>query len=57
LSKIKSLKKTISNLSFEKDCLEKKNETHIKIETLEIEKKYLQSKCEDFEKMVLKFSK
>jgi len=58
LSKIKSLKKTISSLSFEKECLEKsKNEAHIKIETLEIEKKELQSNCEDLEKMVLKFSK
>ena len=58
LSKIKSLKKTISNLSLEKECLEKsKVEAHIKIETLEIEKKELQSNCEDLEKMVLKFSK
>jgi len=58
LSKIKSLNKTISNLTFEKECLEKsKIEIHTRIETLEIEKKELQSKCEDLEKMVLKFSK
>jgi len=53
-----SLKKTISNLRFEKEYLEEsKVEAHIKIETLEIEKKGLTSKCEDLEKMVLKFSK
>jgi len=58
LSKIKSLKKIINNLSFKKECLEKsKDKAHIKIENLEIEKKELQSKCEDLEKMVLKFSK
>jgi len=39
---MKSLKKTISNLSLEKECLEKsKVEAQIKIETLEIEKKEL----------------
>ena len=57
MSKIKSLKKIISNLCLEKECLEKlKDEDYIKIETLEIEKKELKSKCEDLEKMVLKFS-
>ena len=50
-SKIKSLKKTISNVSLEKECLEKsKVEAQIKIETLEIEKKEFQSKCEDLKK-------
>jgi len=40
LSKINSLKKTISHLTFEKECLEKsKIETHTRIEMLEIEKK------------------
>ena len=58
MSKIKSLKKTIGNLRFEKEYLEKwKIEAHTKIETLEVEKKELTSKCEDLEKMVLKFSK
>jgi len=58
LSKIKSLKKTIRDLSFEKEVLQKSNnEFQTRIEILEIEKKRLQSKCEDLKKLVLKFSK
>jgi len=54
----KIIQKTISHLSLEKECLKKsKVEAQIKIDTLEIEKKELQSKCEDLEKIVLKFSK
>jgi len=45
------LKKIISNLCLEKECLEKsKDEDYIKIETIEIEKKELKTKCEDLEK-------
>ena len=58
LSKIKSLKKVIRDLSFEKEALQKSNdELHIKIDPLETEKQELQSKYEDFEKLVLRFSK
>ena len=58
LSKIKSLKKTISNLCLEKEYLEKsKVEDHTKIETLEIEKEELTSKCEHLKNIVLKFFK
>ena len=58
MSNIKFLKKTISNLTFEKECLEKsKIETHTRIETLQTEKRELQSKREDLQKLVLKFSK
>jgi len=58
LSKIKSLKKVIRNLSFEKEALQKSNdELHMKIGTLETKKQEVQSKCECFEKLVLKFSK
>jgi len=58
LSKIKSLKKVIRDLSFEKEALQKSNdELHIKIDPLETEKQELQSTYEDFEKSVLKFSK
>jgi len=58
LSKIKFLKKTICDLSFEKEGLEKSNnEFHTRIETHEIEKKELLLKCEGLEKVVLKFSK
>jgi len=43
---------------FKKKVLEKSNnEFHTSIETLEIEKKGFQSKCEDLKKVVLKFSK
>ena len=56
MTKIKSLNKTINNLFFEKECLKSsKNETHIRIENLEIENKELQSKCEDLKKIVLNF--
>jgi len=58
LSRIKSLKKTICNLIFEKECLEKsKIETHTEIVTLQTEKNELQSKCDDLQELVLKFSK
>ena len=58
LSKIKSLKKTICDLSFEKEVLQKlNNESHTRIETLEKEKKELQSKYEGLEKVAMKFSK
>jgi len=52
------LKKTIRKSSFEKEGLEKSNnEFHTRIESLEIEKKGLQSKWEDLKKLVLKFFK
>jgi len=58
LSKIKSLKKTICNLIFEKECFEKsKINTHTEIATLQTEKNELQSKCDDLQKLILKFSK
>ena len=57
LSKTKSLKKGIWDKSFEKEALQKSNdELHIKIDTLEIYKQPVQSKCEDFEQLVLKLS-
>jgi len=58
LSKIKSLKKIIHDLLFEKEVFQKSNnEAQSKIETLENEKEELQSKCEGLEKMMLKFFK
>jgi len=58
LSKINFLKKTIRDLTLEKEHLEESNNAfHTKIETLEIENKELQSKCESLEKVVLRFSK
>jgi len=58
LSKLKSLKKAIYNLSFEKEVLQKLNsELHTRIETLDEEKEELQFKCEGLQKSVLKFSK
>ena len=52
------MKKTIRNLLFEKEALQKLNsESLSKIEMLENEKKELQSKHEGLEKVVLKFSK
>jgi len=48
----------ILDLSFEKQDLQKLNyELHIKIDTLEKVKKEVQSKCEGFEKLTLKFLK
>ena len=56
--KDKSLKKTICNLIFEEECLEKsKIETHTEIAILQTEKNELQSKCDNLQKLVLKFSK
>jgi len=58
LSRIKSLKKAIRDLSFEKEALQKSNdELHIKIDSLETKRQDIHSKCEGFEKLVLKFSK
>jgi len=43
-------------LTFEKEFLEKsKIETHTRIEALQIEKKQLQSNCDNFAKMILNF--
>ena len=51
-------KKTVSNLTFEKECLEKsKIETHTEIATLQTKKNELQSKNDDLQKLILKFSK
>jgi len=58
LSKIKFLKKTIGDSSFKKEALQKsKDELHIKIDTLKEENKEVESKCKDFEKLILKFWK
>lgn len=58
LSKIKTFKKTIHNLLFEKEMLQRENDDlHLKIEHLEKEKQEVQSKCGAFEKLALKFTK
>ena len=52
------MKKTIRDLSFEKEVLQKSNnESHTRIEALEKEMKERQSKYEGLEKVVLKLSK
>ena len=58
LFKVKSLNNAIRDSTFEKKALQKSSdELHIKIDTLETKKQDVQSKCEGFEKLVLKFSK
>ena len=58
LSKIRSLKKVIWNLSFEKEALQKSNdELHMKLDTFETKKQEVQSKREGFEKIGFKVFK